>query len=39
MNPNPIRFDHQKLKIYQKSLQFIRWVTALLEYRAEPKQG
>src|SRR6267154_2158795 len=33
MNPNPapIRFDHEKLNVYQKSLQFVCWVTSLLE--------
>src|SRR6266446_5819526 len=31
MNPTPIRFDHEQLKVYQLSLQFIRWVTKILE--------
>jgi len=30
MNPI-IRFDHEKLKVYHLSLQFIRWSTTLLE--------
>ena len=31
MNPKPIRFDHERLNVYHRSLQFITWVTPLLE--------
>ena len=27
----PSRFDHEKLNVYQRSLQFVVWVTELLE--------
>ncbi len=27
----PPRFDHEKLNVYQRSLQFVVWVTELLE--------
>jgi len=30
------RFDHEKLKVYQRSLKFIEWVAPLLE-RVTPK--
>jgi four helix bundle protein len=28
----PSRFDHEKLSVYQRSLQFVVWVTELLEH-------
>ncbi len=31
-----IRFDHEKLAVYQRSLKFITWLTELLE-RVPPK--
>ena len=31
MTTKPIRFDHEKLSVYQRSLKFITWLTELLE--------
>ncbi len=33
MNPNPapIRFDHERLKVCHLSLEFVRWVTPMLD--------
>jgi four helix bundle protein len=36
MTTKPIRFDHEKLSVYQRSLTFITWLTDLLE-RVPPK--
>ena len=36
MTTKPIRFDHEKLSVYQRSLKFITWLTELLE-RVPPK--
>ena len=30
MTTKPIRFDHEKLSVYQRSLKFITWLTELL---------
>ena len=32
----PLRFDHEKLNVYQRSLQFVIWVTEILD-RVPPK--
>ena len=32
MNPKSIRFDHEKLNVYQRSLKFITWPTDRLEH-------
>src|SRR6266478_7489350 len=34
----PLRFDHERLIVYQRSLQFIGWLTTLLE-RVPAKLG
>jgi len=31
MNPKIIRFDHEKLNVYQRSLKFITWSPDLME--------
>ena len=31
MNSKPIRFDHEKLNVYQHSLKSVTWVSELLE--------
>ncbi len=36
MNPKLIRFDHEKLNVYQRALKFITWATDLLN-RVPPK--
>ncbi len=36
MTTKPIRFDHEKLSVYQRSLKFITWPTELLE-RVPPR--
>src|SRR5258708_14904963 len=30
-NPTPIRFDHERLRVYHLSLQFVRKVTPMME--------
>jgi four helix bundle protein len=42
MNPNqkaPVRFDHEKLDVYQLELRFIEWVTPLLEEALQTAAG
>src|SRR5258707_400779 len=31
MNPKSLRFDHERLNVYHRSLQFISWLTPLLD--------
>src|SRR5947209_16028657 len=32
MNSTPFYFDHEKLIVYQRSIQFVSWCTELLEH-------
>src|SRR6266480_699375 len=37
--PKSPRFDHERLEVYRKELQFIKWVTPLIEEAAKSTRG